>query len=218
MATPLGPVNGPLVKLTSAQAHRRTVVPGRIDRQSLRRRSSAHSESPRHAPRAGRPEVAARTDRRVLSSRRHGVGRGALHPRPGDLIRGHAAESEFRTVRQMHMTSRSDVRGRSGRDERARRRADRRAHGDDAAVGARPCADSDDDDRDEDYRQLHVRAGGALCGRRRDRAHRAGRADGARLERHVVGRSALGVRRRPRRAERARCRTARSSTWPKRRT
>ena len=117
MATPLGPVNGPLVKLSSSQTDRRPVVPGRSDRQSLRRRSAARPESARHVARAGRCQVAARTDRHVLPSRRHGVGWGALHPRPGDLVRGHAAESEFRTVRQMHMTSRSHVH--VGREERA---------------------------------------------------------------------------------------------------
>ena len=63
MATPLGPVNGPLVKLSPAQLTDGPWCPDAIDRQSLRRRSAAHPESSRHAARAGRHEVAARADR-----------------------------------------------------------------------------------------------------------------------------------------------------------
>ena len=116
MATPLGPVNGPLVKLSTAKLTDGPWCPDSVDSQPLRRRSAANPESPRHAARAGRSKVASRADRDALPSRRHGEGRGALHPRPGDLVRGHAAKSQFRTVRQMHMTSRSNVLGRSGRE------------------------------------------------------------------------------------------------------
>ena len=77
---PLGPLNGPLVTV-SISPYRRPCARRVGSPTASTLYASAHSESPRHAARAGRASSRFVTDP-TLSARWHCVGRGTLHSRP----------------------------------------------------------------------------------------------------------------------------------------